>query len=102
MRINMIYKVKGLIEAKEELADSDYDLCWNIWAIELKNSKPSVDINKLSARDLFGRLKRKEIPGEQAIRRSRRKCQEKWPNTRGKVWAQRHNECKTVLNDLGY
>tara|TARA_Y100001973_G_C5097282_1_gene280716 strand:- start:276 stop:587 length:312 start_codon:yes stop_codon:yes gene_type:complete len=102
MRVTMYNKVKGFIEADKFLADSDYDLCWRIWNYELKQKKPPLDIEKMSARKLFNMLKNKKLPSEQAIRRSRRKCQELYPHTRGEVWGKRHDQQRQVLEDLGY
>ena len=38
MRVNMTNVVRGFIIAKPELADSDVDLIWAIWAWQLKNN----------------------------------------------------------------
>ena len=98
----MINRVRGLIEADGILANCDLDLCWRVWGLELKNQKPSVNIEKITARELMTMLKKKTLPGIQNITRSRRKCQEKFPHTRGEVWGKRHELQDQVKKDLGY
>ena len=53
MRVNMVNVVRGFITAKPSLADSDVDLIWAIWAWQLSQNKPSMKIEKMSAREVF-------------------------------------------------
>ena len=101
MKINMVNIVKGFITAQPSLADNDTELLWNIWKWFLeKKHKPAIKINSISARNLFKLLKDKEIPNWQNITRSRRKCQELYPETRGKTWKKRHKEADSVRQQI--
>ena len=44
----------------------------------------------------------KEISHPSAIMRARRKVQEEYPETRGKLWEERHKQQEQVQQDLGY
>ena len=45
--------VKGFITAKPELANCDISLIYAIWHYQLKNNKPSVNLDKITAKELF-------------------------------------------------
>tara|TARA_R100000458_G_scaffold59900_2_gene72555 strand:+ start:3945 stop:4262 length:318 start_codon:yes stop_codon:yes gene_type:complete len=100
MRINMVNAVKGFITARKELADNDVDLTYNIWKWELKKLKPSINIDKLSAKKLMVHWKDGIISSPYNISRSRRKCQELYPETRGKAYNERHKQQEQVKQDL--
>lgn len=100
MRIKMTNVIKGFIKSKAELADDDFALMWGIWDWELRQLSPPKNILKFSARDLIKALKDKQITSPSAIGRARRKCQEMYPETRGKTYEQRHNEQQNVINDM--
>ena len=100
MKIDMITTVKGFITANKDLADNDMDLTYNIWKWQFAKSKPPVKIDNLSAKNLLQHLKRGTISSFSNISRSRRKCQEMHPETRGVVYEKRHKEQENVRNQL--
>ena len=100
MRVNMVNMVKALILADRSLADSDVDLTWHVWARQLKMLKPSKNIEKLNARELLQIWKTKSIASPYNISRSRRKCQELYPETRGKVYEKRQAHQSEVKRDV--
>ena len=100
MRVNMINMVKALILADRSLSDSDVDLTWHTWARQLKSLKPSQNIEKMSARDLLQAWKAKKVASPYNISRSRRKCQELYPETRGKVYEKRQAHQSEIKRDV--
>ncbi|QDP58152.1 MAG: hypothetical protein Unbinned5123contig1000_37 [Prokaryotic dsDNA virus sp.] len=100
MRVNMVNQVKGFIIAKPKLADSDVDLIWAIWAWQLAALKPSVNIKTLSARNLMRLWKDGKISSPFNISRSRRKCQQHYPETRGENYARKQNHQETIKSDV--
>ena len=97
MKINMQYKVKQILLDLPHCRDCDPYLIYYIWAKEMK-----VDINKISLLDTLSLWKNRKISHPSAIMRARRKVQEQCPETRGKVWEQRHEQQRNVRKDLGY
>ena len=100
MRVNMVNIVKGFIIAKPELADNDVDLIYGIWAWQLKNSKPSKDVNKMSARELMQCWKDGTISSAFNISRSRRKCQQHYPETRGESYVKKQKHQERIIKDV--
>ena len=100
MRIKLTNIIKGFIISKPDLSDDDFGLMWGIWDWEFRQMSPPKNIVKMSARDLIKALRAKEITSPSAIGRARRKCQELYPETRGKAYEHRHKEQKTVINDI--
>ena len=100
MRINMINVVKGFITAHSDLGDNDVDLTYNIWKWELNKNKPSIDIDKIPAKVLMKYWKDGTISSPYNVSRSRRKCQELYPETRGETYAKRHEQQEEVKQDL--
>ena len=96
----MVNKVRGFITAKPELADSDVDLIWAIWAWQLAALKPSVKIGDLSARDLCNLWKNASISSPFNISRSRRKCQQHYPETRGGKYVTKQKGQDIVKSDV--
>ena len=100
MRIKMTNIIRGFIKAKPDLADDDFALMWGIWDWELRQMTPPDNILKMSARDLVKALKEKTLTSPSAIGRSRRKCQEMYPETRGNTYERRHTEQQQVIDDI--
>ena len=100
MRVNMVNMVKGFILAKPELADSDVDLIWAIWGYQLKNSQKRKLIDGLTARDLIKSWKDGEISSPFNISRSRRKCQQHYPETRGSKYAAKQEHQEVIKHDV--
>ena len=100
MRVNMVGTVKKYISIKPSLADDEFSLMWAIWASQLKSKK--IDINQLSARDLVFCWKNKQVSSPFNISRSRRKCQEEYPETRGETYYARRKQQDQVKRDLKY
>ena len=96
----MVNIVKGFIIAKPELADNDVDLIYGIWAWQLKNSKPSKDVNKMSARELMQCWKDGTISSAFNISRSRRKCQQHYPETRGESYVKKQKHQERIIKDV--
>ena len=100
MRINMVNIVKGFMIARPELANNDVKLIYAVWAWQLKTHKPNVDIKKISARDLMKKWRDGEISSAFNISRSRRKCQQHHPETRGKNYVRKQKHQETIKNDV--
>lgn len=100
MRVNMVNIAKGFIIAKPELADSDVDLIYAIWAWQLQNAKPSKKIEKMSAKDLMKAWKDGQISSAFNISRSRRKCQQHYPETRGDAYVKKQKHQERVKKDV--
>lgn len=97
MKINMQDKVKRILTNMPHCRDCDPYLIYEVWSKEMK-----VDINEISLLDTLSMWKNKKISHPSAIMRARRKVQEQSPETRGKVWEQRHEQQREVRKDLGY
>ena len=100
MRIKMTNIIRGFIKSKPDLSDDDFGLMWGIWDWEFRQMAPPKNILKMSARDLVKALKEKEITSPSAIGRARRKCQELYPETRGKTYERRHEQQQQVISDI--
>ena len=97
----MVNVVRRFITAHPSLANNDTELIWNVWKWFLqKKHNPSININSISARDLFKLIKDKAVPNWQNITRSRRKCQEMYPETRGETYSARHKESDNVKRQI--
>ena len=100
MRVDMVDIVKGFIIAKKDFADSDVDLIYNIWGWQLRRNKPPKKIESMSVKNLMKCWKDGVISSPSSIGRARRKCQEAFPETRGKVYAERMRRQQKVKLDL--
>ena len=100
MRINMVNIIRGFIAVHSELANDDVELTYNIWKWELSKLKPSINISKISGKMLMKYWKKGIISSPYNISRSRRKCQELYPETRGETYVKRHENQETVKKNL--
>jgi len=100
LRVNMVNKVKGFIIAKPELANSDVDLIWAIWAWQLAALKPPQKITSMSAKDLCRTWKEGTISSPFNISRSRRKCQQHYPETRGDEYVKKQHHQRRIKQDV--
>ena len=100
MRVNMVNVVRGFIIAKPELADSDVDLIYAIWAWQLQNSKPTQNIKNMNAKDLMKCWKDGKISSAFNISRSRRKCQQHYPETRGETYEKKQKHQERIIKDV--
>jgi hypothetical protein len=100
MRINMVNTIRGFITVHPDLANNDVDLTYNIWKWQLSKNKPSINISKLSTKALMKHWKDGTISSPYNISRSRRKCQELYPETRGETYEKRHKQQESVKADL--
>ena len=100
MRVNMVNTVKGFIVAKPSLADNDVDLIYAIWSWQMKNLKPSVKIDSLTVKQLMNAWKEGAISSPFNISRSRRKCQEHYPETRGELYGSKQRHQQVVKKDV--
>lgn len=96
----MVNIAKGFITAKPELANSDVDLIYAIWAWQLQNNKPSKNITKMSAKDLMKAWKDGDISSAFNISRSRRKCQQHYPETRGDAYVKKQKHQERIKTDV--
>ena len=96
----MINTIRGFITVHPELANDDVELTYNIWKWELNKHKPPINISKISAKILMRYWKEGHISSPYNISRSRRKCQELYPETRGETYVKRHENQKQVKEDL--
>ena len=100
MRVNMVNVVKGFIVAKPELADNDFSLMYAIWVWECTKLKPPVKLDQLKAKNLMSMLKGGELSSPFNISRSRRKCQQHYPETRGRKYEQKQSGQRPVKEDV--
>jgi hypothetical protein len=100
MRINMQDKVKAILLRSSHCRDNDVYLLYEIWRREL--AKYNLNIKNMHLLPVLKMWNRKEISHPSAIMRARRKVQEEYAETRGKVWEERHKQQKQVREDLGY
>jgi hypothetical protein len=100
VRVNKTNLCKGFITAHPELADDELSLIYNIWVYEGKHSKPLIDIPKITAKGLLKLLRDKKLSSWENITRSRRKCQELHPETRGELYEARHKHQEVIKQDL--
>lgn len=100
MRVNMVNIVKGFITAKPELANCDISLIYAIWHYQLKNNKPSVNLDKITAKELFKHWLNGNISSVFNISRSRRKCQQHYPETRGNDYVKRQEHQSIIQSDV--
>ena len=96
----MVNKVRGFITAKPELADSDVDLIYAIWAWQLQQLKPSKKVSDLTAKELCQMWKSANISSPFNISRSRRKCQQHYPETRGRKYVTKQKGQDVVRSDV--
>ena len=102
MKVTMVEKVKDVISKHPITADSDLDLMYVIWQREYNKINEFMALKNLDVLSFLKLLKSKKLSGFQNITRSRRKCQEMYPETRGKVYTERHNKQQETLDSLGY
>ena len=96
----MVNMVRGFIVAKPELANSDVDLIYAIWARQLQNAKPSKDIAKMNAKDLMIAWRDGIISSAFNISRSRRKCQQHYAETRGDAYVKKQKHQERIIKDV--
>jgi len=99
MRVNMVDDVRKLIGINKSLADSDVDLIWNIWARNVFE-KYRYNIEEMKAKDLMKMWKDGRIASPFNISRSRRKCQELYPETRGDNYESRQEHQRRIIEDV--
>ena len=113
MRINMVDKVRQYIDYRPSLADSDVDLIWCIWINQVSKiinphkrrshymiPERERDVSKMPAVEIMKLWKHGKISSPSNITRSRRRCQELYPETRGKVYAERQKQQQRVIEDI--
>jgi hypothetical protein len=97
MRVNMVNDIRKLIGFDKTLADSDVDLIWNIWARQVAHEIP---IDRMQAKMLMKMWKDGKISSPFNISRSRRKCQELYPETRGQIYEKRQKHQNRIIEDV--
>ena len=113
MRINMVDKIRQYIKWKPSLADSDVDLIWCIWINQVsKILNPDIkrtlypiprrerDVSEVPIVEIMKLWKHGKISSPSNITRSRRKCQELYPETRGESYAARQEQQQRVIEDI--
>ena len=89
----MVDKVKVILDDDERGRDNDYLLECTIYF-------KYFDIRKISVLDFYLKLNKGELPSPASIRRARRKCQELYPNTRGKKYNVRKDNQRKIKSEL--
>ena len=93
---NLIY---GVLESNEEARDDDDVLCFEVW----KELAPTSNIWEIPMGDFHHILKKEwKLPNEQSIRRTRRKVQEHYLETRGLKYSKRIANQEKVKNHLSF
>ena len=100
MRIKATDIIKEILLTKRHCRDNDVYLIYEIWEKEL--AKYNLDIKNMHLVPTLKMWVNKEISHPSAIMRARRKVQEEFPETRGKVYEERHKNKKQIQEDLGY
>jgi len=91
---NLIYEV---LEVNEEARNDDDVLCFEVW----NKLAPVDNIWTIPVGDFHHILKRQwKLPNEQSIRRTRRKVQEHYPETRGTKYINRKARQEKVKSNL--
>jgi hypothetical protein len=91
---NLIYEV---LEQNEEARNDDDVLCFEVW----NKLAPVDNIWTIPVGDFHHILKRQwKLPNEQSIRRTRRKVQEHYPETRGTKYNNRKARQEKVKSNL--
>ena len=91
---NLIYEV---LEKNEEARNDDDVLCFEVW----NKLAPVDNIWTIPVGDFHHILKRQwKLPNEQSIRRTRRKVQEHYPETRGTKYNNRKARQEKVKSNL--
>ena len=91
---NLIYEV---LEQNEEARNADDVLCFEVW----NKLAPVDNIWTIPVGDFHHILKRQwKLPNEQSIRRTRRKVQEHYPETRGTKYNNRKARQEKVKSNL--
>ena len=91
---NLIYEV---LETSEEARNDDDVLCFEVW----NKLAPVDNIWTIPVGDFHHILKRQwKLPNEQSIRRTRRKVQEHYPETRGTKYINRKARQEKVKSNL--
>lgn len=94
MSINkMVDKVQAVLNDDEKARDNDYRLECIIYS-------KYFNLSEISVLDFYFKLNDGKIPSQASIRRARRKCQELYPNTRGKKYDKRQHKQKDVKDQL--
>ena len=91
-------KVKECLEKYPESRDNDEKLVARFWLEELIEKKfaPKV-MNTIEFLSLYAT---NILTSADVITRARRKCQEKYPETRGAKWDERHREEEAVRKEI--
>jgi len=106
MRVRVIDKVRWIIKESPESADCYDTLEYLIHSREF-SQKYSHKMNHMKFNDLkqdtYHKMKKDGLFSSAAnIRRSSRKCQEMYPETRGKRWEKRQEAQEDTIRSLGY
>ena len=102
MRINMQDKVKKILLKHKSTRDNDPLLVFKFWKAEHEKKYPDDKFSQVPVSNVFVMWSMKDLTHPSAIMRARRKVQEKYKETRGKLWYKRHQEQENVKEDLGY
>lgn len=90
--------IKKLLYKNKRYRDDDQLLCTRVQKDELRRLK--VNPKDITAADFFKMRENHVITIEDTITRLRRKCQQEYPNTRGKKYKARMNKMLRVVDDM--
>ena len=102
MKVTMVETVRNIILKWPETADCDVSLLYIVHQREFHKINPAVPLGELPTKTYLKLEKEKKLSSRGNIERSRRKCQEDYPETRGKLYAKRHARQEDTLTSLGY
>ena len=101
MKVKVIDKVKAIILKYPKAADC-YDTLEYLVHKQEYESYRDKPFKNISVASYYLLKKEKKLSTLANIRRSSRKCQEMYPETRGERWKKRQEAQKDTIESLGY
>ena len=93
-------KISKLVDRVQDVLNDDDKARDNDYRLECIIYSKYFDLSKINVLEFYHKLNDSKIPSPASIRRARRKCQELYPNTRGKKYDLRQHKQKDVKDDL--
>lgn len=90
--------IKQLLYKNPRYRDNDRLLCTRVQKDELRKQK--INPKNISTSEFFKLREDHKVTCEDTITRLRRKCQQEYPNTRGKKYKKRQNKALRVQEDM--
>ena len=93
-------KISKLVDRVQDVLNDDDKARDNDYRLECIIYSKYFDLSKINVLEFYHKLNDSKIPSPASIRRGRRKCQELYPNTRGKKYDLRQHKQKDVKDEL--